>query len=269
MIDLSSKVALITGAARGIGAATAEFFAEQGAHVLMTDILDGPGEEVAMRIRNGGGQAFYRHLDVADEEDWEGAMADIVERFGSINVLVNNAAVELYGRVDTVRIGDVNRLLDVNVTGTLLGIKHAVRSMRPSGSGARNGAGGSIVNLSSVAGLVGTPALAAYSASKGAIRAMSRAVAIECGALGHHVRVNTIHPGFIETEMSYKMLETFVELDFAASVVDAREQALRDQPLGRLGVPLDVAKAAAFLASDLSSWITGIELVVDGGFSAR
>ncbi|GJH22557.1 glucose 1-dehydrogenase [Caballeronia novacaledonica] len=267
MVNLSSKSALITGGANGIGAATAEFFAAHGARVLITDVSDGSGDEVAVRIRNSGGKAFYRHLDVVQEGDWEAAVDDIVDKFGSFDVLVNNAAVELYGPVDAVNIQDVQTLLDVNVKGTLLGIKHAVRAMRR-GSGACVG-GASIINLSSVAGLVGTPALAAYSASKGAIRAMSRAAAIECGTFGHNIRVNAIHPGFIETEMSHKMLETFVDLGFATSVDEAKENVLLEHPLGRLGAPVDVAKAAAFLASDLSSWITGIELSVDGGFSAR
>jgi 3alpha(or 20beta)-hydroxysteroid dehydrogenase len=269
MIDLSNKVVLISGAARGIGAAIGEFFASQGADVMLGDVLDEQGEQVAARINASGGRALYRHLDVVCEADWEVAVERTIAQFGGLDAVVNNAAIEKFGFLADVDTADASKLFDVNIMGTLLGNKHGIRAMRPGGPGARGGAGGgSIVNISSIAGLVGTPALSVYSASKGAVRLLGKAAAVECGRLGYGIRINSIHPGLIKTEMGDKLLETFVRLGFAPNLEAAREQALSNHPLGRIGTPLDIAKAAAFLVSDLSTWITGIELSVDGGFAA-
>ncbi len=158
----------------------------------------------------------------------------------------------------------MQRLLTVNISGTVLGHKHAIRAMRPGGPA---GKGGSIINLSSVAGLIGTPGLGVYSASKGGVRLLTKAAAVECGMLGYKIRVNSIHPGFVETPMGDKLMKDFVGLGVFPDVETARRQHLANYPIGRMGMPGDVADAALFLASDLSSWITGSELVVDGGLT--
>lgn len=266
---LAGKVALVTGGARGIGAGIVEFFASQGAKVLVGDLLDDAGRALADRLDAGSGVVRYRHLDVVSEPDWEAAIGQAIEAFGGLDVVVNNAAIEQFGFLADVDLAEARRLIDVNLMGTVLGNKHAIRAMRPGGAGARGGAGGgSIVNISSIAGLVGTPALSIYSASKGAVRMLGKAAAVECGKLGYRIRVNSIHPGFVQTEMGAKMAPGFTRLGLAPSPEAFDAQMLSFHPLGRVGRPLDIARAAGFLASDLSEWITGIELSVDGGFAA-
>jgi NAD(P)-dependent dehydrogenase (short-subunit alcohol dehydrogenase family) len=263
-IDLSGKVAYVSGAAAGIGAAIARALAAEGASVLLGDVQVEHGEAVAARIREGGGQAAFIRHDVADERQWESALACAVERFGGLDIVVNNAGIEHTGLLADVELADIDRLLAVNVTGVILGHKHAIRTMRPGG---RAGKGGSIINLSSVAGLIGTPALGVYSASKGAVRLLSKAAAVECGRLGYGIRVNSIHPGLVDTDMGSKLVDDFVQLGVFANREAALRQMLETYPIGRTGVPGDVAGAALFLASELSSWITGTEIVVDGGMT--
>jgi len=260
-MELSGKVALVTGAAHGIGAAIAKKLAESGARIVVGDILVDEGQSVVREI--GDAATFVRH-DVADEAQWEAAVGTAISTYGGLDIVVNDAAIEQTTFLADVAIEDVRRLLAVNVTGAILGHKHAIRAMRPGGPAGR---GGSIINLSSVAGLIGTPGLGVYSASKGAVRLLSKAAAVECGRLGYGIRVNSIHPGFIQTPMGDKLMGDFVELGFFPDVATAREQHLASYPLGRLGAPIDIANAALFLASEASSWITGTEIVVDGGMT--
>lgn len=263
MFDFSGKVAVVTGASGGIGAATAELFAAGGAMVVLTDIKS-EGEATAARIHDAGGRALFMHHDVTDESGWESVVTVALKEFGGLDILVNNAAVEHSVFLSDIEASDIRHTLDVNVTGTLLGHKHAIRAMRPGG---RAGRGGSIVNLSSVAGLIGFPGLGVYSASKGAVRLLSKAAAVECGRLGYKVRVNSVHPGYVQTDMGEKLLEQFVDLGVFPNMAAAREQNLASYPVGRTGVPKDIAQAIGFLASDLASWISGTEIVIDGAMT--
>lgn len=262
--ELSGKVAFVSGGAAGIGAAIAQKFAERGAAVVIGDVQRERGEATAARIREQGGRALFLSHDVADESHWLGAIRQTVEEFGGLDVLVNNAAIEQTCLLADVEVRDIERLLAVNVTGVILGHKHGIRAMRPGGSAGR---GGSIINLSSVAGLIGTPALGVYSATKGAVRMLSKAAAVECGRLGYGIRVNSIHPGLVDTDMGNKLVNDFVALGVFPNRNAAEEQMLAAYPLGRTGMPGDVANAALFLASDNSSWVTGTEIVVDGGMT--
>lgn len=262
--NLSGKVAYITGAATGIGAAIAQVFAAHGASVVLGDVQASRGEVTAAAIRKGGGKAIFVRHDVTNESQWEEAFRVAVSEFGGLDILVNNAGIEQTCLLADVELADVEKLLAVNVTGLILGHKHAIRVMRPGGVA---GKGGSIINLSSVAGLIGTPALGVYSASKGAARMLSKAAAVECGRLAYGIRVNSIHPGLVDTDMGNKLVDDFIQLGFFADRATAQQQMLAAYPAGRTGAPDDVAGAALFLASELSGWITGTEIVVDGGMT--
>lgn len=264
-IDLSGKVAYVSGGAAGIGAAISQIFAEQGASVAIGDVQTERGEATAALIRECGGKAMFVRHDAADEPQWVAALARTIEEFGGLDILVNNAAIEQTCMLADVELADVQKLIAINVTGTILGHKHAIRAMRPGGAA---GKGGSIINLSSVSGLIGTPGLGVYTASKGAARLLSKSAAVECGRLGYGIRVNSIHPGLVDTDMGNKLVDDFVQLGVFADRDAAHEQMLAGYPLGRTGIPGDIANAALFLASDLSSWVTGTEIVVDGGMTA-
>jgi NAD(P)-dependent dehydrogenase (short-subunit alcohol dehydrogenase family) len=263
-MDLHGKVAAVTGAAGGIGAAVARAFAQAGAKVVLGDVQVEKGESVAHRIQAEGGQAIFVAHDTTDEAAWTRLVDMALEHFGGFDILVNNAAIEQTCFIENITLADIETLMKVNVTGVLIGHKHAVRAMKP---GARAGKGGSIINLSSVAGLIGTPGLAVYSASKGAIRLLSKAAAVEFGRLGYGIRVNSIHPGLVDTDMGTKLLDDFVKLGMFKDREDAYTQMKAAHPLGMTGQPIDVANAALFLASDLSRWISGAELVADGAMT--
>lgn len=263
-LALAGKVAYVSGAAGGIGASIAQVFAEQGASVVIGDVQAERGAATAAGIRERGGKALFVRHDVADEAQWEAALALAIKEFGGLDILVNNAAIEQTCLLADVELADIQKILTINVTGTILGHKHAIRAMRPGGPA---GKGGSIINLSSVAGLIGTPALGVYSASKGAVRLLSKAAAVECGRMGYGIRVNSIHPGLIDTDMGNKLVDDFVQLGVFANRDAAMQQMLETYPLGRTGIPGDIANAALFLASEMSSWITGTEIVVDGGMT--
>lgn len=247
---LQGKVALVSGASRGIGAAIARLFAGEGARVVLGDVLAEQGERVVQEIRAGKGEALFVKLDVTSESDWQRAMKAAVERFGKLNVLVNNAAILIRATVEQTTREDWDRLMAVNATGVFLGTRYAIPEMRKAG-------GGSIVNLSSSAALSGNPMVAAYSATKGAVLAFTRATAIEYAP--DNIRANTIHPGGVETAMTAARRTT----------AEGLQQLVATHPLARLGQPEDIAYGALYLASDESSWVTGIELKVDGGMLAR
>jgi 3alpha(or 20beta)-hydroxysteroid dehydrogenase len=240
MGQLDGKVALITGGARGQGAAEGELFAAEGATVVLADVLDEQGERTAGGIPG----ADYRHLDVTSEAGWDEVVADVVARHGRLDVLVNNAGIVTGHKLVNVPLEEWERTIAVNQTGVFLGMRAGARAMLEAGNG------GSIINISSVAGLVGIFGSTSYSASKWAVRGMTKVAAKELGPKG--IRVNSIHPGYIATDM----------LDL---VGDDREKMARSVPLKRVGEPIDIARTALFLASDASSYITGQELVVDGG----
>lgn len=244
---LAGKVALITGAARGQGEAEARLFVEEGARVALGDILDEEGKQVAASL---GAAATYLHHDVSQEESWRDFVASAREAFGRVDVLVNNAGIAHVAPIARIDVADFQRVTAVNQLGCLLGMKTVIPVMTEAG-------GGSIINVSSVAGMEGVPGMVAYVASKFAIRGMTRTAALELGSLG--IRVNSIHPGGIDTPMARAGEE---ELEAAGASVYAK------LPLARIGQPIEMARLALFLASDESSYCTGAEFVADGGMLA-
>ena len=253
---MDNKIAVLTGGAKGIGQATSALLAAEGAQVAITDIDAAEGERAAAQIRNAGGTARFWQLDVADEDGVERTFAAIEHAFGTIDVLVNNAGITGADKpTHELSVADWRRVLDVNVIGAFLCTRRVLPRMR-----ARRG--GSIINLSSIYGLVGAPDLPPYHASKGALRLMTKTDALIYAKEG--IRVNSVHPGFIWTPMV---------AGFAAGKgggAEAVRASLADlHPLGRLGEPLDIAYGILFLASDESRFVTGSELVIDGGYTAR
>jgi 3alpha(or 20beta)-hydroxysteroid dehydrogenase len=264
MIDLSGKVAAVTGAAGGIGAEVARTLAKAGAKVVLGDVQAERGEQVAQQIRASGGHALFVAHDTSVEDQWINFIDTAMDHFDGLDILVNNAGIEQTCFLENITVTDIQKLLSVNVTGVLIGHKHAVRAMKPGG---RAGKGGCIVNLSSVAGLIGTPGLGVYSASKGAVRLLTKAAAVEFGRLGYGIRVNSIHPGLVETDMGEKLLNDFVSLGMFKDRDDAYTQMKAAHPLGITGMPSDIANLVLFLASDLSRWMSGAELVADGAMT--
>lgn len=258
---LDGKVALISGSARGLGAATAETMVAGGAKVVIADILDDAGRETAAKL---GASGHYVHLDVTRESDWEAAVAATIKHFGGIDIVVNNAGIETTSLIENCSLEEFNLTQKVNVSGVFLGVKHAIRAMKPGGA---SGRGGAIVNLSSGAGLKGSLGLAAYCTSKGGVRLLTKAAAVECGRLGYGIRVNSIHPGVVKTEMGVKTLQDYVKIGIMPDEAAAEAAFLGAHLIG-FGRPQDIANGVCYLASDAARWITGIELSIDGGYFA-
>jgi cyclopentanol dehydrogenase len=247
---LAGKVALISGAARGQGAAEAHLFAREGAKVVIGDVLVGEGRAVANAIEGAGGTAAFVELDVTLEEDWNVAVEQAVRQFGALDILVNNAGISRQPGIEATTLELWNEVIGVNQTGTFLGIRAVIPALRAAG-------GGSIVNVASVCALVGTGTAAAYHASKGAVHSLTKTVAIELAP--HAIRVNAVYPGAIDTAM--------VD-DAIGQDPDARQRVVDSHPLGRFGTVDEVALAVLYLASDESSFVTGSGLVIDGGNTA-
>ncbi len=250
---LENKVALVTGGGSGIGKATSQRFAEEGATVIVTDIDLGSAQRVSSSIVEKGGASEAYLQDVTDEARWEELLGQIVDQQGHLDVLANNAGIVLPGNAEEATLADWQRTQSVNLDSVFLGTRAAIRAMK--------GRGGSIINISSIEGIVGEPTAAAYNASKGGVRIFTKSAALHCAISGYGVRVNSIHPGFIQTPM----------VENAAAQLDDSflDQVIAAIPLGELGAPMDIANGALFLASDESSYMTGSELVIDGGFTAR
>jgi NAD(P)-dependent dehydrogenase (short-subunit alcohol dehydrogenase family) len=258
MDRVKGKVALVTGGASGIGRASALLLAQEGAAVAVTDIQDDQGKDVVAAIKKIGGDAIFLHHDVAHEDAWAGVVAEVKSRFGRLDILVNNAGIAIAGSVLTMTLADWRRQQAINLDGVFLGVKHSLPLMRASG-------GGSIVNISSLAGLKGAATLAGYCATKGGVRLFTKAVALECGAARDNVRVNSIHPGIIETPIWLGIVPGASGAN--APNLDAMSETV--VPIGKKGVPEDIAAGVLFLASDESRYMTGSELVIDGGMSTR
>ena len=260
MGQVEGKIALITGGASGIGAACAETLAREGAKVVLTDLDDARGEALAERLRAAGRDARFLHQNVTDEARWAEVVAETERLLGGLHILVANAGIAIIRPVVDMTLADWRRQTAVNLDGVFLSVKHAIPAMR------RAGRGGSIVLLSSVAGLRGSAGLAGYSATKGAVRLFAKSVALECAGERDGIRVNSVHPGIIETAIWEKM---------PAGLPDGRNAPLDPQAIAAQGVPLgepgqasDVADGVLFLASDASRHVTGSELVIDGGMTA-
>ena len=246
---LEGKVALISGGARGMGVMETRLFVSEGARVVFGDILEEQGQQVQAEIAESGGEAVFVRLDVTVESDWRRAVDTAVQRFGKLDILVNNAGIFDRSTVQSQTIESWDRVMSINAKGVFLGTKAAIPAMRDSG-------GGSIVNISSVAGLTGSSQATSYNTSKGAVRILTKSTAIQCGADG--IRCNSVHPGPIETMM----------LDEVFPNSEVRAQRETGIPMGRFGRMEDVAKGVLFLASDEASYMTGSELVIDGGLTA-
>jgi NAD(P)-dependent dehydrogenase (short-subunit alcohol dehydrogenase family) len=260
--SLDGRKALVTGGARGIGAAIANALAQSGAAVMIGDILDDVGRDTAGQIAKLGVKTGFVHLDVTDDAQWEKATAATIATLGGYDILINNAGIEITSLISEVRAEDARRMCDVNIVGTVLGMKHAFRSMRPGGPA---GKGGAVVNIASVAATIAFPSIAVYSGTKSAVDRMTRVGAMEAGKLGFGVRVNCIYPGLIPTDMGMQLANDIVKIGLAPDVNAAVGSVVEQTPLGKLAEVRDIADAAVFLCSDQARFITGIGLPVDGG----
>ena len=248
---LEGKVALISGGARGQGAVEAKLFAREGAKVVFGDILDESGKQVEAEIHEAGGEAAYVHLDVTREDDWRTAVNTAIDRYGKLDILVNNAGILIRKGIEDTTEEDWDRIMGVNAKGAFLGTKHSIPAMRQAG-------GGSIVNISSTAGLVASPSgSASYTASKGAVRLLTKSTAVQYAKEG--IRCNSIHPGPIDTDMIQETLSDPAKL----------EERMQRLPMGRVGTADEIAYGVLYLASEEASFVTGSELVIDGGTTAQ
>jgi NAD(P)-dependent dehydrogenase (short-subunit alcohol dehydrogenase family) len=252
---LTGRNALVTGGAQGLGAGMAQALAAAGANVMIGDIQDATATAAGIGARS-------THLDVTDEASWEAAVVSTVEQLGGLDVLVNNAGIEISGLIVDAQAADLRRMLEVNVLGTALGVKHGLRAMRPGGAA---GNGGAIVNVASGAATIAFPGIGGYSATKSAVDRLTRVAAFEAGKLGMGVRVNCVYPGLVPTEMGQKLAVDMAELGLFPDAGAAVNAVVEQTPLGRLGEVADMADAVVFLASDQARFITGIGLPVDGG----
>ena len=250
---LEGKTALVTGAASGIGLQTSIRLAEEGARVMMTDINLEEGIQQAEKL---GANATFLKLDITEEEEWISVLDETVKRFDRLDILVNSAGMVLIADVEQITLEDWRKVHAVNLDGTFLGCKHGVRVMKEFGAG-------SIINLSSVSGMIGGFNLAAYNSSKGAVRMLTKSVALHCARADYGIRCNSIHPTFIETPMLESMIRDSPDPE------KARQTLVRQVPLRRIGNPDDVANMIVYLASDESTFVTGTEMVIDGGVIAQ
>ena len=255
MDRVKGKTALITGAAGGLGEGIATLLANEGANVIVADINEAGGKKVVASIQEEGGEAAFIKLDISIESDWEKAILETVSMYKKLDVLVNNAGIQYVKEVEETPLEDWRKFMSVQMDGVFLGTKHAIRTMKETG-------GGSIVNISSVVGIVGTvDNTSAYCAAKGAVRSFTKAVALECSKAGrdYNIRVNSVHPGVIETSMISEMMKDDI----------IRKTLTSAHPIGMTGKPIDIAYGVLYLASDESRLVTGSEMVIDGGWTAR
>jgi 3(or 17)beta-hydroxysteroid dehydrogenase len=264
MNRLDGKVVLISGAARGIGAETARLMIEAGARLAIGDVLDERGRETA---RGLGDAAVYVHLDVTSEADWEAAITAVVGQFGKLDILVNNAGLFLGKDIEAASLAEWHRLCAVNLTGVFLGTKLALPALREAAQTSPHGS--VIVNLASTAGLVGSTQDPLYSMTKGGVTLFTKSAALEFARKGYRIRVNSMHPGTIDTDMGDQVLATRARNLGTNDIEMARRQVIERLPIGRMGTPTDIAKGIVFLASDDAAFMTGAGLVIDGGITAQ
>lgn len=252
---VTGKVALVTGAAKGIGAACAQLLAREGAKVAVSDLDAEAGETVVAAIVAAGGEAFFIAQDVTDEARWPAVISAVEARYGALHVLVNNAGIAIPGSAVDCTLADWRRTMAVNLDAVFLGTKHAIPAM--------TGKDGSIINIASIEGIVADPNLAAYNGSKGGVRLFTKSAALHCAKSGLRVRVNSVHPGYIWTPMVADYVASSGDAEAGRAAIDSLH------PIGRMGEPLDVAWGVLYLASDESKFVTGSELVIDGGYTAQ
>jgi len=266
MNRLDGKVALISGAARGIGGETAQLMAQAGARVVVGDVLDERGRQTAAAINAAGGQADYVHLDVTKEEDWIAAVNAATGKFGKLDILVNNAGVFIGKGIEDISLDEWNKLVAVNMTGVFLGTKMAVPALREAAKTSEHGS--AIVNLASIAGIVGSQLDPLYSMTKGGVTLFTKSAALEFGRKGYRIRVNSIHPGVIQTDMGEQTFVARAQRTGSNDTAAVRQVVTDSVPWGRMGVPMDIAKGIVFLASDDAGYMNGAGLIVDGGITA-
>lgn len=253
---LDNKVALVTGGAKGLGAAMCTLFAREGAAVAVTDIDEAGAKKLAAEIEKSGGRAKAYLQDVTDEAAWPKTIDAVKSDLGGFDILVNNAGIAIVGTVEDCTLEDWRKTMAANLESVFLGTRTAIASMKQQGSG-------SIINMSSIEGIVGEPIVAAYNASKGGVRIFTKSAALHCAKSGYGIRVNSVHPGFIDTEMVSNAAASLDDPEaFVAEVISRH-------PIGKLGEPIDIAYAALYLASDESKNVIGAEMIVDGGYIAQ
>jgi len=257
MDRVKNKVAIVTGGASGLGKSSAILLAREGAKIVVTDLNEGHGKEVVQMIREEGGEAIFIKQDVSKESEWGMVINATMETFGKLHVLANAAGIAIGGNVEEVTLTDWKKLLSINLDGSFLGTQYAIKAMKVTGEG------GSIINFSSIEGLIGDPNLTAYNASKGGVTIFTKSVALHCAKQGYGIRVNSIHPAYIWTPMVENLLKAQGDLE------EGKKQLESLHPIGHMGEPDDIGYGVVYLASDESKFMTGAELVIDGGYTAQ
>ena len=257
MNRVKNKVAIVTGGASGLGKSSAILLAREGAKIVVTDIDEEDGKKVVQQIKANGGEAIFIKQDVSKEDEWKNVIETTLKTFGKLHILANSAGIGLGGTVEEVTLEDWKNLIDVNLNGTFLGTQYGIKGMKETGEG------GSIINFSSIEGLIGDPNLPAYNASKGGVTIFTKSAALHCARQGYGIRINSKHPAYIWTPM----VENFLKAQ--GDVEEGKKQLESLHPVGHLGEPDDIGYGVVYLASDESKFMTGSELVIDGGYTAQ
>lgn len=257
MKRVKNKVAIVTGGASGLGKSSAKLLAREGAKIVVSDIDEEGGKKVVQQIKEDGGEAIFIKQDVAKEDEWKNVIETTLETYGKLHILANSAGIGLGGTVEDVTLEDWKNLIDINLNGTFLGTKYGIKGMR------KTDEGGSIINFSSIEGLIGDPNLPAYNSSKGGVTIFTKSAALHCAKQGYGIRINSIHPAYIWTPM----VENFLKAQ--GDVEEGKKQLESLHPIGHLGEPDDIGYGVVYLASDESKFMTGSELVIDGGYTAQ
>ena len=257
MNRVKNKVAIVTGGASGLGKSSAILLAREGAKIVVTDIDEEDGKKVVQQIKANGGEAIFIKQDVSKEDEWKNVIETTLKTFGKLHILANSAGIGLGGTVEEVTLEDWKNLIDVNLNGTFLGTQYGIKGMKETGEG------GSIINFSSIEGLIGDPNLPAYNASKGGVTIFTKSAALHCARQGYGIRINSIHPAYIWTPL----VENFLKAQ--GDVEEGKKQLESLHPVGHLGEPDDIGYGVVYLASDESKFMTGSELVIDGGYTAQ
>jgi NAD(P)-dependent dehydrogenase (short-subunit alcohol dehydrogenase family) len=257
MDRVKNKVAIVTGGASGLGKSSALLLAREGAKIVITDLDEKNGNEVVKQVKNDGGEAIFIKQDVSKEDQWKKVIQKTLETYGKLHILANAAGIGVGGTVEEVTLADWKKLLNINLDGSFLGTQYAIKAMRETGEG------GSIINFSSIEGLIGDPNLPAYNASKGGVTLFTKSAALHCAKQGYGIRVNSIHPAYIWTPMVENLLKAQGDAE------EGKKQLESLHPIGHLGEPDDIGYGVVYLASDESKFMTGSELVIDGGYTAQ